>query len=295
MPYKAAAAVKNASTEVVLNLEKKNGKGVQKMNSFDDMSEANGTLTLLGDWTQEAINGLNAVLKVWALFEDHLGICAKEEASLEKNAEEVTEIGNEKQVCGCDFRPLHPIISITMSDYVTKIDCRFQNPDDQLRAITLSRNLKKLRGPAYAHCTHLEKALLPEGITVLEDGTFYWRSRLSEVRLPEKLEEIGEEAFWQCSSLKNVQLPASLRKIGARAFRRCKSLDEITIPEVVEVLEKETFAGCAGLRDVTLPASVKKMTKGVFKGCTSGLTLHAPAGSYAEKFAVKNGFSFTAV
>lgn len=51
---------------------------------FDDMSKANGTLSLLGDWTQEAIDGLNAVLKVWAVFQHNPGICAEGNASLEK-------------------------------------------------------------------------------------------------------------------------------------------------------------------------------------------------------------------
>lgn len=209
--------------------------------------------------------------------------------------EEVTAIGRADEFDdGCCFRPLHPITSIAMSDNVEKIDCRFQIPNDHLYKITLSKNLKEL-SCAFAHCGQLREISIPDGVTNLEERTFYRCRSLNTVRLPGKLEEIGEYAFSQCGSLRGVKLPASLRKIGVRAFRSCKSIEEITIPDGVETLEKETFAGCSKLENVTLPASVKKMTKGVFKDCAAGLTLHAPAGSYAEEFAKKNKIKFEAL
>ena len=57
---------------------------------------------------------------------------------------------------------------------------------------------------------------------------------------------------------------------------------------------KQTFSGCEALTDVTLPAGVRPIPKSAFKGCTE-LTIHAPAGSYAEQFAQKNGIPFQAV
>lgn len=92
--------------------------------------------------------------------------------------------------------------------------------------------------------------------------------------------------------LHKIKLSKNLKELSENAFAHCGWLTEISIPDGVE---KETFAGCTGLEYVILPASVKKMTKGVFKDCPPTLTLHAPAGSYTEKFAGKNGFSFQAV
>lgn len=94
--------------------------------------------------------------------------------------------------------------------------------------------------------------------------------------------------------LYKITLSKNLKELSC-AFAHCGQLREISIPDGVETLEKGTFAGCSKLENVTLPASVKKMTKGVFKDCAAGLTLHAPAGSYAEEFAKKNKIKFEAL
>jgi hypothetical protein len=58
---------------------------------------------------------------------------------------------------------------------------------------------------AFANCTGLMSAVIPEGVA-----------------------SIGEFAFYQCTSLANVSIPASLTTIGANAFYGCHSLTAVS-------------------------------------------------------------------
>ena len=59
------------------------------------------------------------------------------------------------------------------------------------------------------------------------------------------------------------------------------------------VLDYRAFGGCTGLRKVILPVSVTEINKWAFEKCPS-LTIHAPAGSYAETYAKENNIPFVA-
>ena len=67
----------------------------------------------------------------------------------------------------------------------------------------------------------------------------------------------------------------------------------MALPDGLTKIGDEAFSGCTGLTSVTIPAGVKKIDWSVFRDCPN-LTIHAPAGSYAEEFAKKNNIRFEA-
>ena len=117
--------------------------------------------------------------------------------------------------------------------------------------------------------------------------------QLAEVHIPEGIVEIGNEAFYGCSKLKLVELPASIEKIGSGAFFQCSKLSEITFSERLTEICAGAFYNCVGLRDLVIPASVTQIGKNAFQTCYN-LTIHAPAGSYAETYAKENNIPFVA-
>ena len=65
------------------------------------------------------------------------------------------------------------------------------------------------------------------------------------------------------------------------------------IPEGITVLGYGSFNGCRSLTDVYLPQSVEKIGDYAFAHCPK-LTLHVPAGSYAEQYAKEHNIRFKA-
>jgi hypothetical protein len=75
--------------------------------------------------------------------------------------------------------------------------------------------------------------------------------------------------------------------IGEHAFEKA-GFTAVILPECVSSIGWFAFYECPRLVSVTIPASVTSIGYAVFDGC-GALTLHCPAGSYAEGYARSYG------
>ena len=96
----------------------------------------------------------------------------------------------------------------------------------------------------------------------------------------------------------NVQIPIYIGKnpvteIADGAFFGCEIMESLTIPEGVLCVGRQVFDRCCNLKDLHLPASVARIDSYI-GSMRSKLTIHAPAGSYAEQYAKENNIPFSA-
>ena len=75
--------------------------------------------------------------------------------------------------------------------------------------------------------------------------------------------------------------------------KKMYKLKAVVVMEGLQEIGARAFAGCAYLTDVCLPVSLSKIDTTVFLDCHK-LTIHAPAGSYAEQYAKENHIPFVA-
>jgi len=114
----------------------------------------------------------------------------------------------------------------------------------------------------------LQSITIPDSVTSIGDGAFYFCSSLQSVTIPESVKSIGDSAFEDCSSLQSVTIPDSVTSIGYGAFSECKSLQSVTIPDSVTSLGG-AFSGCSSLQSLTIPDSVTSIGDRAFSGCSS--------------------------
>lgn len=118
-----------------------------------------------------------------------------------------------------------------------------------------------------------------EGITRLDDFSFYTCPNLASVSLPNSLTEIGWAAFYGASSLNKITIPGNvtliegwafggnislasvvlstgLQEIGINAFRDCTKLSSIVIPANVSIISGGAFADCGSLKTVTFKGNL---------------------------------------
>jgi len=133
-----------------------------------------------------------------------------------------------------------------------------------------------------------------DGMPVLAIGqnAFYSRYQIASIVLPEGLTLIDRNAFYSCTGLESVTLPSTLVTIGENAFRECESLKAITIPKGVTKIGLRAFQECRQLRRVDIPASVGTISNHTFYGCHDTLTIYAPKGSAAQRFAYNKGYNY---
>ncbi len=164
--------------------------------------------------------------------------------------------------------------------------------DKPVRSFCLSRSERGVTGNLQ-HVAPVSDVVIEPGVERIGDYAFQRCGALCGVTIPESVREIGAYAFSMCRSLAALRLPDALENLGDGAFSDCAALAEMEIPEGVKRIGQLTFKNCAGLRSLHVPRSVEYIWPNAFEGC-GRLTLSGEKGSYAERFALENGFPFEA-
>lgn len=119
------------------------------------------------------------------------------------------------------------------------------------------------------------------------------RRNIKRIVLPDSVKIIGDCAFEGCMCLKQIVLSKDLTVIRSGSFAVCESLVSIAIPESVTSIGKGAFQRCTSLHKAIIPDGVQKIENRCFEDCPN-LTIHAPAGSYAEQYAKEHNIPFVA-
>ena len=178
-------------------------------------------------------------------------------------------------------------------DSVTEIGCFAFSGYTGLTSVTIPAGVTEIGSSAFWDCTGLTSVTIPDSVTKIDGYAFKDCTGLTSVTIPASVTEIDDGTFSGCTGLTSVTIPTSVTEIGDRTFFGCTGLTSVTIPARVKKIGWYAFFGCTGLTSVTIPARVKKIGKSAFEKCKN-LTIHAPAGSYAEEYAKKNNIRFIA-
>lgn len=150
----------------------------------------------------------------------------------------------------------------------------------------------------------IRKVIFEEGVTSVGAAAFmsgpaYYGSairsnsyaQLAEITFPSSLEVVEICAFEDCEKLASIEFSVGLKRIEWRAFCHCQSLTSVTLPDGTQEIGVSAFEECDNLSEISIPASVTTIGKDTFASCPK-LVIHAPAGSYAEKYAEKHQIPF---
>lgn len=281
--------------------------GLEKIGSgaFKDCSGLTGSLRLpdgikeIGEEAFEGCSGLSGSLDLpegllrigSGAFLNCTGLCGEL-----KLPESLEEIGS-GAFSGFGYK----------DDDMTFIPCGFTGN------LIIPDNVVSMGEYTFYYCRNFSGSLkLPSKLTEIVKGAFYRCSGLTgELKLPDGIKKIGEDAFCGCEGLTGeLRLPDGLTEMGRNAFYNCRNLTgDLIIPDSVESIGALAFQNCNSLsRDIYMTESVKYIentSTGVSAFVRSydantgeritvaDITIHAPRGSYAETYAVENGYSYT--
>ena len=185
--------------------------------------------------------------------------------------------GDEATITGYKGLDLNVIIPSSIAKYkVVAIADNAFIPE----ATGLRKDIKEIR-------RKIESIVIPESVVRIGNYAFSGCKNLTTITIPDSVTSIGKMAFYGCSGLTAIAIPDSVTSIGESAFEGCQNLTAITIPDSVTSIGESAFSWCKNLTTITIPDSVTSIGKDAFYNCEK-LTIHAYAGSYAEKYAKEN-------
>lgn len=131
----------------------------------------------------------------------------------------------------------------------------------------IEQGIRTIYKYAFAHCDGLEKLVLPDTVSVIEEGAFIGCKDLKEIKLA-IVSKIGKNAFADTTSLETIDLPNSLTELGDKAFYN-SGLRSISLPNSLTKLGKSIVDNCLQLEEIRYPSTLDDSDIFMFKGCPS--------------------------
>ena len=152
--------------------------------------------------------------------------------------------------------------------------CLINEPNNEIVAflsddttIELPDDLTHIGRGAFWYCKNLTSINLPDGLTHIGNGAFAKCDSLTSINLPDSLTHIGHNAFGCCIKLTNINLPDGLTHIGNVAFEDCHSLACINLPDSLTHIGDSAFKFCKNLTSINLPDGLTHIGDLAFHGC----------------------------
>ena len=255
--------------------------------NLNAVSIAEGVITI-DDFAFLGCNKLTSVTipdSVTAIGEGAFGRCtALTEVHLGSG---ITAIANSA------FKECNCMTSVTIPDSVTAIGEGAFGRCAALTEVKMGSGITTIGNSAFRECKDLPFVEIPDSVATIDKMAFRSCDSLSEVRIGTGVAVISGAAFLDCKSLASVNIPGNVVIIGDSSFGRCGKLSSVTIGNGTTTIEASAFRACGNLATVTIPATVTSIGEFAFRDCPN-LTIHAPAGSYAETYAKENNIPFVA-
>ena len=130
-------------------------------------------------------------------------------------------------------------------------------------------NTVVILGEACFKSSGIQSIEIPSSVTMLGKDCFSQCEYLYNVILPNSITKIPYGCFWYCSSLASIKIPSSVTSIGSYAFAYSHGLHNIELSEGIISLGLGCFSDCTNLKTLKLPKSLEELGNDVFNGSTN--------------------------
>lgn len=115
------------------------------------------------------------------------------------------------------FYNQNSIISVAISDCVTKIGDKAFNHCDNLESVSIGNSVTNIGYGAFESCRKMSNLTIGSSVAKIEGDAFRYCKSLTSLRIPASVNRIEQYAFYDCSALKNVTFANTSNWYAARS------------------------------------------------------------------------------
>ena len=182
------------------------------------------------------------------------------------------------------FMDCKSLETIVLPKSIENISASMFRSCEKITTLPLHSGIKTIESRAFELCNGLREVTIPDSVQEIQEGAFTRCDNLKTVILSKSIRYLSPQLFDSCGSLEQVILTDSIETIDAWVFYDCRNLSKIMIPDSVKTIGEKAFFRCESLEELRLSENISSIGIDAFKGCDK-LTIHTPAGSYAEQYA----------
>ncbi|ALU13465.1 leucine rich repeat-containing protein [Eubacterium limosum] len=125
--------------------------------------------------------------------------------------------------------------------------------------LSIPEGVIQIEEEAFAGNGDIKTVVLPDSVTVIEDGAFMHCRHLENIVFSKNLIDLGFDTFKDCDALKSVDLSACTRimSINDSCFEGCAVLESVRLPPFLKEIRDYAFAGCTKLQKVMLSSDIE--------------------------------------
>ena len=144
-------------------------------------------------------------------------------------------------------------------------------------SIKLSLKLKEANIPnntitssfGEGYLSSIEKLILPDSVSTIENDSLSLLPNLTELELPENLNIVGNNVFKDISKLTSLNMKNQILEIGDNSFCELSSLTSINISDSLKIVGRYSLSGAKNIKTITLPYYLSYIKEYAFSDWTS--------------------------
>ena len=160
-----------------------------------------------------------------------------------------------------------------------------------IEKLILPDSVSMIENDSLTSLPNLTELELPENLIIVGNNVFKDISKLTSLNMKNQILEIGDNSFCELSSLTSINISDSLKIVGRYSLSGAKNITKLVFPYKLNYLKEHAFSDWTSLTELIFNENTSIIESYAFNNCTSLKIINFEKASALFKYVFVNAFS----